>query len=65
MPAVFAAFSISEVFYKFHAFILECLAFQLTWFVFSWVDRIDATIGTHQLRSLCPTPGKSQIDPPQ
>jgi hypothetical protein len=28
---------IAEVFYKFHSFTLECIAFLGTWFVLSWV----------------------------
>ena len=35
MPAFLAAFVIAEVFYKFHSFSLECLAFLATWSVFS------------------------------
>lgn len=32
-PVLLAAFVIAEVFYKFHSFTLECLAFLATWFV--------------------------------
>ena len=32
-PALLASFIISEVFYKFHSFTLETLAFLATWFV--------------------------------
>lgn len=30
-PTLTAAFAIAEVFYKFHSFTLECLAFLVTW----------------------------------
>ena len=32
-PALLASFVIAELFYKFHSFTLECLAFLTTWFV--------------------------------
>jgi hypothetical protein len=32
-PALLASFVIAELFYKFHSFTLECLAFLVTWFV--------------------------------
>ena len=32
-PALLASFIIAEMFYKFHSFTLECLAFLVTWFV--------------------------------
>ena len=31
-PALLASFVIAELFYKFHSFTLECLAFLATWF---------------------------------
>ena len=37
-PALLASIVIAELFYKFHSFTLECLAFLVTWFV------IDAVI---------------------
>lgn len=37
-PALLVSFVIAELFYKFHSFTLECLAFLVTWFV------IDAAI---------------------
>ena len=37
LPTGLAAFIVAEVFYKFHSFTLECLAFLATWFVFSWL----------------------------
>ena len=32
-PAATAAIVIAEIFYKFHSFTLECLAFLATWYV--------------------------------
>jgi hypothetical protein len=32
-PALGLAFVVAELFYKFHSFTLECLAFLATWFV--------------------------------
>ena len=32
-PALLICFVIAELFYKFHSFTLECLAFLATWFV--------------------------------
>jgi hypothetical protein len=41
LPTFFASFVIAELFYKFHSFTLECLAFLATWSVLgaaaSWV----------------------------
>jgi hypothetical protein len=37
VPACAVAVVIAEVFYKFHSFSLECLAFLPTWFVLSWL----------------------------
>jgi hypothetical protein len=34
MPTFIAALVIAEVFYKFHSFTLECLAFLATWSLF-------------------------------
>lgn len=33
MPSLVIAFVIAEVFYKFHSFTLECLAFLVTWYL--------------------------------
>ena len=40
LPAFAAAFLVAEMFYKFHSFTLECLAFLVTWFVVDWVIQI-------------------------
>ena len=37
VPTAGAALVIAEVFYKFHSFSLECLAFLATWFALSWL----------------------------
>lgn len=34
LPALGAALIIAELFYKFHSFALECVAFLATWYVF-------------------------------
>jgi hypothetical protein len=36
LPGVLALL-VAEVFYKFHSFTLECLAFLATWFLFSYL----------------------------
>lgn len=33
LPVFLVAFLIAELFYKFHSFALECVAFLATWFV--------------------------------
>jgi hypothetical protein len=33
LPAFTISFVIAELFYKFHSFTLECMAFLLTWYV--------------------------------
>lgn len=34
LPALLSALLVAESFYKFHSFLLECICFLLTWFVF-------------------------------
>jgi hypothetical protein len=34
-PAATSALGVAELFYKFHSFTLECLAFLATWYAFS------------------------------
>lgn len=36
-PTCLAALVVAEVFYKFHSFTLECVAFLATWLAFSWL----------------------------
>jgi len=42
-PALLASFVIAELFYKFHSFTLECLAFLATWFA---IDVVLTTVST-------------------
>jgi hypothetical protein len=39
-PAVGLAWLVSELFYKFHSFTLECMAFLATWFVIDMVIQL-------------------------
>lgn len=39
-PAILGAWIIAEMFYKFHSFTLECLAFLATWFVFDMLIQL-------------------------
>jgi hypothetical protein len=36
IPAFVISFVIAEIFYKFHSFSLECLAFVVTWIAFGF-----------------------------
>lgn len=33
LPALFISFVLAELFYKFHSFTLECIAFLITWYI--------------------------------
>ena len=57
VPAFLLAFAIAEVFYKFHSFTLETLAFLGTWFV------VDAAI--QAIRHLLAGPRRAAIDGPR
>ena len=37
VPALVAALVTAELFYKFHSFTLECVAFLATWTLFGWL----------------------------
>lgn len=37
LPAFLISFVIAELFYKFHSFTLECLAFLVTWYIIDFV----------------------------
>jgi hypothetical protein len=37
LPAIVVSLLIAETFYKFHSFLLECLAFLATWFVLDFL----------------------------
>jgi hypothetical protein len=39
-PAFVVSFLTAELFYKFHSFSLECLAFLATWYGLSWVQSL-------------------------
>ena len=39
-PGFVVSFLIAELFYKFHSFSLECLAFLATWYGLSWVQSL-------------------------
>jgi len=36
-PALLSSLVIAEIFFKFHSFTLECLAFLATWGAFDWL----------------------------
>jgi hypothetical protein len=37
VPVFLVAFVVAELFYKFHSFTLECIAFLVTWYVLDLV----------------------------
>jgi len=37
-PALGVSLLLAEIFYRFHSFSLECIAFLLTWAALSWVQ---------------------------
>jgi hypothetical protein len=51
IPALGSSIVIAEIFYKFHSFTLECLAFLVTWFV---IDAMLKFIGK-QIHPTAPT----------
>jgi hypothetical protein len=54
-PALFLSFVIAELFYKFHSFTLECLAFLGTWFV---IDAAITAVGARFAPGALPTHGQ-------
>jgi hypothetical protein len=40
LPAFSVSLLVSELFYKFHSFTLECLAFLATWFVVDGISNL-------------------------
>ena len=40
VPVLFASFVIAELFYKFHSFTLECIAFLATWYILDWLTQL-------------------------
>ncbi len=53
------SFIITELFYKFHSFTLECLAFLATWFVLDAIIQLIKKAITGKYRET--TPQESQI----
>ena len=51
VPAVSASIVIAELYYKFHSFTLECLAFLATWCM------LDAAFGAIRRRRATQSPG--------
>jgi hypothetical protein len=51
-PALLVSFVIAEIFYKFHSFTLECLAFLVTWFAIDAVITIVRNVWTERRHSL-------------
>lgn len=37
LPSIAISLAIAEVFYKFHSFLLEAVAFLVTWLVIDWL----------------------------
>jgi hypothetical protein len=37
LPSFSAALLLAELFFKFHSFTLECVAFLSTWYALSWI----------------------------
>jgi hypothetical protein len=52
VPAITASFVIAEVFYKFHSFTLECLAFLVTWSVLDGAINLVSRRGDSFTKSL-------------
>jgi hypothetical protein len=48
LPCLVASLALAELFYKFHSFTLECLAFLATWLVLS--GAASALLGAHRAR---------------
>jgi hypothetical protein len=38
VPSMLVSLLVAELFYKFHSFLLECIAFLLTWTALSWIQ---------------------------
>jgi hypothetical protein len=46
LPSIAIAWVIAELFYKFHSFTLECLAFLATWFAFDLIIQVFVRFGS-------------------
>ena len=55
-PTLFASFVIAELFYKFHSFTLECLAFLATWFVLDAAVTVLRNLWAGRSSSAAPSP---------
>jgi hypothetical protein len=40
LPSLMIALALAELFYKFHSFLLEAIAFFVTWLAVGWVLRL-------------------------
>jgi hypothetical protein len=49
LPAFAVSFVIAELFYKFHSFALESLAFLATWFLIDLLISVGASMARHKL----------------
>ena len=52
------AFLVTELFYKFHSFALECVAFLITWLILDWI--VDATMGKPKNKLVLDDPAPSK-----
>ena len=50
-PAFLVSFLVAAVFYRFHSFALECLAFLATWFVLDFVIETAASTAARRAKS--------------
>ena len=55
-PALALALLVAELFYKFHSFTLECVAFLLTWFAVDGVLHLVSAVWPRSTKEL-PTDG--------
>jgi len=56
LPAAATAFLIAELFYKFHSFALETLAFLVTWWVLGWIqNRLSRMLRVKETNHGCQT----------
>jgi hypothetical protein len=52
-PAFLLALTVAELFYKFHSFLLETMAFLVTWFALDFIVQyfVGRTVGTRSTSS--------------
>lgn len=58
VPALTLALLTAELFYKFHSFTLECVAFLFTWFFIDSLMQVGVRIFRKSNRGDYPDPGK-------